>query len=89
MGARTCACEAGPAPAASAPEPNRQELVAAVSAAIAEELGMELKIEDMAFDSIITAVSGGKADMGLAGMTVNPDREKNVNFQILMQPRLR
>ena len=53
---------------------------AEIAAAIAEELGMELKIEDMAFDSIITAVSGGKADMGLAGMTVNPDREKNVNF---------
>lgn len=53
---------------------------AEIAAAIAEELGMELKIEDMAFDSIITAVSGGKADMGLAGMTVSPEREKNVNF---------
>lgn len=53
---------------------------AEIAAAIAEELGMELKIEDMAFDSIITAVSGGKADMGLAGMTVDPDRQKNVNF---------
>lgn len=51
-----------------------------IAAAIADELGMELKIEDMAFDSIITAVSGGKADMGLAGMTVKPDRQKNVNF---------
>ena len=51
-----------------------------IAAAIADELGMELKIEDMAFESIITAVSGGKADMGLAGMTVDPDRLKNVNF---------
>lgn len=34
--------KAGPAPAASAPEPNRQELVAAVSAAIAEELGTDI-----------------------------------------------
>lgn len=51
-----------------------------IAAAIADELGMTLEIEDMAFDSIITAVSGGKADMGLAGMTVNPDRQKNVNF---------
>lgn len=51
-----------------------------IAAAIADELGMELKIEDMAFDSIITAVSSGKADMGLAGMTVDPDRQKNVNF---------
>lgn len=53
---------------------------AEIAAAVADELGMTLEIEDMAFDSIITAVSGGKADMGLAGMTVNPDRQKNVNF---------
>lgn len=53
---------------------------AEIAAAIADELGMTLEIEDMAFDSIITAVSSGKADMGLAGMTVDPDRQKNVNF---------
>lgn len=51
-----------------------------IAQAIAEELGMTLEIEDMAFDSIITAVSSGKADFGLAGMTVDPDRQKNVNF---------
>lgn len=53
---------------------------AEIAAAIAEELGMELKIEDMAFDSIIAAVQSGKADIGVAGMTVNEDRLKNVNF---------
>ena len=53
---------------------------AEIAAAIAEELGMELKIEDMAFDSIIPAITSGKADMGAAGMTVTPDREENVNF---------
>lgn len=31
--------------------------------AIADKLGMELKIEDMAFDSIIPAVSTGKIDV--------------------------
>lgn len=51
-----------------------------IAAAIAEELGMELKIEDMAFDSIIAAVSSGKADIGAAGMTVDPDREEMINF---------
>lgn len=50
------------------------------AAAIAEKLGMELKIEDMAFDSIIPAVQSGKADFGAAGMTVTPDREKEVDF---------
>ena len=38
------------------------------------------KIDDMAFDSIISAVQSGKADVGVAGMTVTPDREKNVLF---------
>lgn len=51
-----------------------------IAAAIAEEMGMELKIEDMAFDSIITAVSSGKADIGAAGMTVTEDRLANVDF---------
>lgn len=51
-----------------------------IATAIADELGMELKIEDMAFDSIIAAVTSGKADFGAAGMTVDPDREKEVNF---------
>lgn len=50
------------------------------AAAIAEKLGMELKIEDMAFDSIIPAVQGGKADFGAAGMTVTEDRAKQVDF---------
>ncbi len=53
---------------------------AEIAAAVAEEMGMELKIEDMAFDSIIAAVQSGKADIGVAGMTVNEDRLKNVNF---------
>lgn len=43
--AKPAAPAAAPAPAvaaAAAPEPNRQELVAAVSAAIAEELGTDI-----------------------------------------------
>ncbi|MCH1983095.1 transporter substrate-binding domain-containing protein [Ruminococcus sp. OA3] len=48
--------------------------------AIADKLGMELKVEDMEFDSIITAVQSGKADIGVAGMTVTEDRLKNVDF---------
>lgn len=53
---------------------------AEIAQAICDELGKELKIEDMAFDSIITAVSSGKADFGAAGMTVTEDRKKNVLF---------
>lgn len=55
---------------------------AEIAAAIAEKLGLELVIEDMAFDSIITAVSEGKVDLGLAGMTITPERLESVNFSI-------
>ncbi len=48
--------------------------------AICDELGMELKVEDMAFDSIIPAVSTGKVDVGAAGFTVTEERKKNINF---------
>lgn len=60
-----------------------QEVVgidAEMAAAVAEKLGMELKIEDMAFDSLIPALSSGKVDIVAAGMTVTEDRLKNVNF---------
>ena len=53
---------------------------AEIAAAIAEKLGMTREIEDMAFDSIVTSVSTGKADMGVAGMTVTEARLQNVNF---------
>ena len=51
-----------------------------IAAAIAEELGMELQIEDVEFDSIVAGVASGKYDMGMAGMTVDPDRLESVNF---------
>ncbi|MDD3361854.1 MAG: basic amino acid ABC transporter substrate-binding protein [Hespellia sp.] len=50
------------------------------AAAIADKLGMKLKIEDMAFDSIIPAVQGGKADFGAAGITVTDERKTQVDF---------
>ncbi len=53
---------------------------AEIAGAIAEKLGLEIVIEDMEFDSIITAVKTGKADMGLAGITVTPERMEEVNF---------
>lgn len=48
--------------------------------AVCDVLGMDLKILNMEFDGIIAAVSSGKADVGVAGMSVTPDREKNVSF---------
>ncbi len=48
--------------------------------AIAQRLGRRLVIEDMEFDSIVGAVQSGKADLGIAGMSVTADRLKNVDF---------
>lgn len=53
---------------------------AEIAALIADKLGMELEIEDMAFDSVLAAVQSGKADIAMAGITVDPDREMMVNF---------
>ncbi len=48
--------------------------------AICDILGMSLKIEDIEFDSIISAVQSGKSDIGLSGMTVTEDRLKSIDF---------
>lgn len=53
---------------------------AEIAAAIAEKLGMSLQIDDMDFDSTITAVQTGKADIAMAGMTVTDERKQSVNF---------
>ena len=53
---------------------------AEIAAAIAQKLGLELVISDMEFDAIIESVKGGKADIGLAGMTVTDERKEVVNF---------
>lgn len=48
--------------------------------AVCDKLGMELKIDDMEFDPIINAVQSGKADVGIAGLTMTEDRLKNIDF---------
>ncbi len=55
---------------------------AEIAAAIADKLGLELQIDDMEFDSITEAIKGGKADIGLAGMTITPDRQEEVDFTV-------
>ena len=49
--------------------------------AIADDLGLELKIENVDFDTIVPGVaSGTKYDMGIAAITATPEREKEVSF---------
>ena len=49
---------------------------------IAKELGKELVIKDIAFDSIINEVRTGKADIGAAGISYSDERAKKVDFSI-------
>ena len=51
-----------------------------VANAIAADLGVELEILDMNFDLLIDAVKAGKGDFVAAGLTVDPDRAKQVDF---------
>ena len=48
--------------------------------ALCDKLGYDLHIEDMEFDSIIAAVNSGKADFGMAGMTVTSERQEQIDF---------
>lgn len=47
---------------------------------ISEKLGKQLKIEDMEFGGLLSALESGKIDFIAAGMSKTPDREKQVNF---------
>lgn len=47
---------------------------------VARRMGERVRIENMEFDSVIAAVQSGKVDFAAAGITVSPDREKQVNF---------
>lgn len=47
---------------------------------ICKELGVELKIEQMDFDSVLIGVQAAKYDCGMSGITVTPAREKNMLF---------
>ncbi len=51
-----------------------------IARAICEEMGAELEITDIAFDSIIPEIQADKADFGAAGMTVTEDRQSQVDF---------
>lgn len=47
---------------------------------IADELGYELEVEDMDFNTLITALRAERVDMVLSGMTPTPQRREEVDF---------
>ena len=49
--------------------------------ALADKLGLELEIKNLQFDAIVPAVAaGGQVDLGISGITIEPEREEQVNF---------
>ncbi len=49
---------------------------------ICAELGVEMEIVQMDFDSVLIGIQSGKYDCGMSGITVNPGREKNMRFTV-------
>ncbi len=51
-----------------------------ISQKIADELGVELEIHDVKFESVIAEITTGKANFAAAGMSITEERLKNVDF---------
>ncbi len=51
-----------------------------IASAIAGKLGLELQIDDMEFTSALTAVQNNAADVILAGLTYNAERDEVLDF---------
>ena len=49
---------------------------------ICQELGVELEIKQMDFDSVLPGVQTGKFNVGVSGISVTPEREKNTLFTV-------
>ena len=52
---------------------------------IADSLGVELEVVDMAFDGIIPAVKSGQVDIGIAAFTKTPERAEEIDFTNLYE----
>ena len=51
-----------------------------IAYALAQKLGLELVVDDMEFESALSAVQTGKSDIVAAGVTVTPDRLNTMCF---------
>ncbi len=47
--------------------------------AVGEKIGMEVRIQNMEFPSLVAAI-GNKIDASIAGMTITPERQEAVDF---------
>ncbi len=52
----------------------------AIAAKIGENVGAEVEISNMEFDSLLVALQNGQIDAAIAGMTVTDERKESVDF---------
>ena len=55
-------------------------LDASLAQKLADDLGVELDMQNIAFDSVVAEVQAGNADMAIAGLTPNNDRKNSVDL---------
>lgn len=53
-----------------------------IAKAIAEDLGVNLRIVNASFDGISMALKNGQADMAIAAITITEDRQKSLDFSV-------
>ena len=51
-----------------------------IATQIAKDMGVTLEIQNMSFDSVITAVPAGKVDVGVAAISKTAERENSMAF---------
>ncbi|AJS61439.1 amino acid ABC transporter substrate-binding protein [Paenibacillus sp. IHBB 10380] len=52
----------------------------AIAKEIATDMGAELVIEDMGFDSLLSALQSGRVDLVISGLTPTDERRKSIDF---------
>lgn len=53
-----------------------------VAKALAEKLGVELEIQSMSFDAVLSSVATGKVHMGMAGISYSAKRDETMDFSV-------
>jgi ABC-type amino acid transport substrate-binding protein len=51
-----------------------------IAQAIADKMGVKLTVNNMNFDAVLAAVPSGKVDLGIAGLSIKPERQTVMDF---------
>lgn len=51
-----------------------------IAKALGKKLGLDVVIQNMDFDAVVNSVQSGKCNIGMAALSITPERQKIVNF---------